>query len=165
MGDHEHACLRNGTQQPHHHMVRIFPGGCHNVKESLDSLTHIVRHQLKGRILRFTCLRRWRVGVTLYMLYRERCLKWRVRPFVEAIPKQLGVERAVMCQPPFGGSGITAQPRLLPVVVSTSAPSEMNRKLQGVTQTLCLDHFHIVCVRDSRTRHTVTMIGRKVAPL
>ena len=55
----------------------------------------------------------------------ERCLKWRVRPFVEAIPKQLGVERAVMCQPPFGGSGITAQPRLLPVVVSTSAPSEI----------------------------------------
>ena len=55
----------------------------------------------------------------------ERCLKWRVRPFVEAIPKQLGVERAVMCQPPFGGSGITAQPRLLPVVVSTNAPSEI----------------------------------------
>jgi hypothetical protein len=59
-------------------------------------------------------------------LKRERCLKWRVRPFVEAIPKQLGVERAVMCQPPFGGSGITAQPRLLPVVVSTSAPSEIS---------------------------------------
>jgi hypothetical protein len=103
---------------------------------------------------------------SIHIMCVERCLKWRVRPFVEAIPKQLGVERAVMCQPPFGGSGITAQPRLLPVVVSTSAPSEMNRKLQGVTQTLCLDHLHVgVCVRDSRTRHTVTMIERKVAPL
>ena len=63
---------------------------------------------------------------SIHIMCVERCLKWRVRPFVEAIPKQLGVERAVMCQPPFGGSGITAQPRLLPVVVSTSAPSEIN---------------------------------------
>ena len=62
---------------------------------------------------------------SIHIMCVERCLKWRVRPFVEAIPKQLGVERAVMCQPPFGGSGITAQPRLLPVVVSTSAPSEI----------------------------------------
>jgi hypothetical protein len=69
----------------------------------------------------------------------ERCLKWRVRPFVEAIPKQLGVERAVMCQPPFGGSGITAQPRLLPVVVSTSAPSEIIEECVHVPDDSCLE--------------------------
>ena len=76
---------------------------------------------------------------SIHIMCVERCLKWRVRPFVEAIPKQLGVERAVMCQPPFGGSGITAQPRLLPVVVSTSAPSEIIEECVHVPDESCLE--------------------------
>ena len=118
MGDHEHACLRNGTQQPHHHMVR----GLLVEWRSRPLVCTIP----KGVCAFVTCLWRWRVGVTPIIIFSlfsgEECegaLPEMEGAAVEAIPKQLGVERAVMCQPPFGGSGITAQPRLLPVVVST----------------------------------------------
>ena len=94
MGDHEHACLRNGTQQPHPHdcpfpaRFSVAPGGVRGGEWASRAALFVAFYATERRPRRLKCRAR------------------RAGPMVKH--GVAGLSNAVMCQPPFGGSGITA---------------------------------------------------------